>query len=75
MPRAYARPTLAALVILGLPLPASAQLPPATPEQRQAGERVATIDFGVEELVVERGATIPLEVRFLDADGNEERPA
>lgn len=59
----------AALLLLA-PVAAEAQLPPATPEQRAAGARVASVDFGTQELVIPRGEAAPLRPRFLDAAGN-----
>jgi len=67
------RPAIA-LATLALALtvaaPAAAQFPPATAEQRAAGERVAEIRFGIEELNVPRGETVTLQTGLYDADGN-----
>ncbi len=62
--------TLVLLVLAALALPVAAQTPPATSEQRAAGDRVASVEFSVDELIVEREATTSLEVRLLDGDGN-----
>ena len=70
MMRRLLRHALAVLILAALPLDASAQLPPATAEQRAAGGRVASVEFSLDELVIERGATVSLEARLLDADGN-----
>lgn len=50
--------------------PASAQFPPATPEQRAAGARVAEIRFGAEELVVPRGEMVTVQTGLYDSAGN-----
>lgn len=61
---------IASALFLAVATPAAAQLPPATDEQRAAGARVATVDFGVEEMIVRRGETVGLLPRLLDSDGN-----
>jgi choice-of-anchor B domain-containing protein len=50
--------------------PAAAQFPPATPEQRAAGARVAEVRFGTESLTVPRGETVTLTTGLYDTDGN-----
>ncbi|MEQ9401217.1 MAG: Ig-like domain-containing protein [Longimicrobiales bacterium] len=61
---------VAAALLLLAPAAAEAQLPTATPEQRAAGARVASVDFGTQELVIPRDEAAPLQPRFLDAAGN-----
>ena len=70
MTRSAFRSSLVLAALLALPFQVAGQLPSATPEQRAAGAQVASIDLGVDRLVVERGETISLEPRLLDADGN-----
>jgi hypothetical protein len=60
---------VALTLFLATPFAAAAQFPPATPEQRAAGARIAEVRYGVEELVVPRGETVALETRLLDASG------
>ncbi len=60
---------LVALSLLGAQT-AHAQFPPATPEQREAGARVAEIRFGTEELTIPRGETATIGAELFDADGN-----
>ncbi len=62
--------SLFAAAALLIPQGASAQFPPATPEQRAAGARVAEVRFGTDEVVVPRGETVTLEAGLYDADGN-----
>ena len=57
-------------VLLTFAVDAAAQFPPATPEQRAAGARVAEIRFGIEELVVPRDEIVTLETTLVDAEGN-----
>jgi hypothetical protein len=61
---------IAGALFLATAARASAQLPPASDEQRAAGERVVTVDFGTEEMVVRRGESTGLMPRLLDSDGN-----
>ncbi len=61
---------LAASLLLIVPAGATAQMPAATADQRAAGLRVATVDFGMDRLVIPRGQAIPVHARLLDADGN-----
>ena len=60
-------------VVAGLTLSvntASAQLPPASPEQEAAGARVASVVFAEPTIIAERGDTVTLAPSFFDADGN-----
>ena len=54
---------------LALAVPATAQFPPATAEQREAGARVTEVRFGTEELVIPRGETVTLQTGLYDAAG------
>ena len=64
------RSILLLVLLTALALPAQAQLPPSTPEQRAAGDRVVAVEFDTEELVVERDQTASVSVRLVDAEGN-----
>ncbi len=57
-------------ILLALAVPAAAQFPPATAEQREAGARITEVRFGTEELVIPRGETVTLQTGLYDAAGN-----
>ncbi len=59
---------VAALTLFSQPV--TAQIPPATDAQRQAGLRVESVRFEPSELHLVRGETENLTILLLDADGN-----
>lgn len=61
--------SLALVALAGFADDVSAQLPPATPEQRAAGSRVTEVRFGTETLVVPRGEAVTIETGLFDSSG------
>ena len=59
---------VAALTLFSQPV--TAQIPPATDAQREAGLRVESVQFEPSELHLVRGETENLTILLLDADGN-----